>query len=1338
MKKILTTHSCSSFGRFAVGCLAIAALVVSSAAAQSQSDSPSTPKSGTPQVAGKQLSRLSGHVLPFLPQAKKLPRSTVHADEPISITVTLNWSDQSAFEAYAKSVSDPQSANYRQALSLADINKRFGPSQDSYNLVLNYLVGYGFRLADPMTGRFRLLIIVEGTRAEAERAFNLSIDNYQLEGRTFFANEAEPSLPLAIRPLVRGIAGLSNFAVLRHDGVPNTLSSASIATAYGSQGLPPGITGAGQTVAFVELGNCTVADVNSFIAASGAPANINRVSFWYAPGGILGAGLSPTTGSSTEACGDIDTVLGIAPGANIVVYVGDQNSGHGGKTVYDMSYYALTGTLSSDSEATSATVSSSWYSCEYEKSDSDRDAMEDLLETYTAAGVSFFESAGDNGATCINNKTNYSSPQFPADAPDAVAVGGTTLNVGSGNSYQSESWWNNSLGAGGFGISDYFSRPGFQNGYTNAVGRSLPDVSADADPNTGFNSCVDGNCTTNGFGGTSMAAPIWAAVWALVCQASGTPCGSANAGRLYHLQGAGIFHSSSSMTAPNNDFAHLGLGSPNITNLAAAVAGPPVVSAILGQNSGPVTGGTQVTLTGRNFIGVTGVSLMSQSSVGQAPVASISEQSTTQMTFTTPPWVGADVADIIVNTPAGSSIGNPAVSFTYDPVVSSMSPNSGPMTGNTAVTFTGQGFVVFPAGATQAYFGAASAQITCGSTTQCIAYSPAENAGTVNVTIHAGGGSTSAGSFTYAGPTISSITPSSGPQSGHSSVYVSGDAFAPNTSFYFNTTPNSPTNNPATYVNCYATTFCEVYSPSGTGAVDVVAGINGIFSARSSSDRYTYLPYPTVFGILPTSGPATGGTLVTINGTNFSTAAGQTTISFGANVVTAACLSTTTCTVNTPAGSQIVQVRVTANSLPSVNNQIFTYVPVVSNITPASGTQVGGTNVQIQGAGFAPNQGGFSESSVSFGLNPASVVACSDSSHCTATSPTGTGTVNVYAVVDGQTSAPSPSSQFTYTSSGVGSGWTKWYPASAPSPIFGVSIAYDSARGVMLYFGANGINTIPGETWTWNGGSWTQLSPATSPIARSGGSFATDAATGTVVLFGGMYEAFVAPSNPPHLYLPGGGSGPVPPAKYTYTLQNDTWSWDGNNWTQLHPVNNPPKRFQANMAYDAKHSLLVLFGGCADPGCSVMLNDTWTWDGTNWSKQIPANSPPARSGASFAYDGATGNLILFGGVGSGSLLADTWLWDGTTWTQQQPSANPAAREAAGLAYYPASNSLVLFGGITSSSLVGDMWTWNGSAWSLVPPTTPGPTSQGLGMGYDLSIGTIVLLDKSGSTWTWKQ
>lgn len=1337
MNKILIAHSDTSFGGFAASCLAIAALVVASAAAQSESVVPSAPESGTQHSAGKQLSRLSGHVLPFLPQAKKLPRSTVHADEPISLTVTLNWSNQAAFEAYATSVSDPKSPNYRRILSLAEINKQFGPSQDSYDRVLSYLVERGFRLADPVAGKFRLLLIVEGTRAEAENAFSVRIDNYRLGGRTFFANDVEPSVPATIRPYVLGIAGLSNFAVLRRAGAPNPLSSASIATAYGSSVLPPGINGAGQTVGLIQLGNCTAADLNSWIATSQVPASINQVSFWYAPGGLLGGGFSPATGSNIETCGDIDTVLGIAPGASVIAYVGDQNSGHGGKSVYDMSYYALVDILTHKSPG-SATVSTSWYSCEYEKSDNDRIMMEDLLRAYTVSGVSYFACANDYGGACFNNNTLYSTPAFPADAPDAVAVGGTTLNVVSGNFYQSESWWNNNSGAGGFGVSDYFSRPSYQNRYTNAVGRSLPDVSADADPNTGFNICVDSNICNYGFGGTSMAAPIWAAVWALVCQAAVVPCGSANAGRLYQLQGANIFHSPISMNGPNNDFAHLGLGSPNIVGLAAAVAGPPVVTAVLGQNSGPVTGGTRVTLIGGNFIGVTSVSLMSSSSSGAAPIGSIFAESTTQMSFTTPAWVGADVVDIIVNTLAGSSIGNPAVHFTYNPSVTSMNPNSGPMTGNTAVTITGQGFSDFPAGATQVYFGAVQGQVDCGSTTVCIAYSPAENAGTVNVALHAGGGSTTAGSFTYTGPTISSITPGSGPQEGHSYVFVTGDAFAPNTSFYFNATPNAPTNNPALYVNCYETTSCDVYSPSGAGTVDVVAGINGIFSTRSAGDQYTYLPYPTVSGIQPTSGPATGGTLVTINGINFSTAPGQTTVSFGANVVTATCLTTTTCTVSAPAGSQIVQVRVTANSMPSVNNQVFTYVPVVSNITPASGISIGGTNVQIQGAGFAPNQGGFSESSVSFGLNPASVVACSDSSHCTALSPAGTGTVNVYAEVDGQTSAPSPSAQFTYTSSGIGSGWTKWYPASTPSPMFGVSLVYDSARGVMLYFGANGINTIPGETWTWNGGSWTQLSPATSPIARSGGSVASDAATGTVVLFGGMYKAFVAPSNPPHLYLPGGGSGPAPQAQYTYTLQNDTWSWDGNNWTQLHPANKPPVRFQTSLAYDGKHSLLVLFGGCSDPACSVMLNDTWTWDGTNWSKQNPANSPPARSGASFAYDGATGNLILFGGAVSGGLLADTWLWDGTSWTQQQPSANPAARQAAGMAYDSASNRLVLFGGVTSSSLVGDMWTWNGSVWSLVPPTTPSPTSQGLGMDYDLSLGAIVLLDESGSTWTWKQ
>jgi hypothetical protein len=69
---------------------------------------------------------------------------------------------------------------------------------------------------------------------------------------------------------------------------------------------------------------------------------------------------------------------------------------------------------------------------------------------------------------------------------------------------------------------------------------------------------------------------------------------------------------------------------------------------------------------------------------------------------------------------------------------------------------------------------------------------------------------------------------------------------------------------------------------------------------------------------------------------------------------------------------------------------------------------------------------------------------------------------------------------------------------------------------------------------------------------------------------------------------------------------------------------------------------VVLFGGTARHG---PLGDTWTWDGSTWTKQAPATSPPAREFASMAYDPATGNLVLFGGDNAGPRsFNDTWTW----------------------------------------------------------------------------------------------
>jgi hypothetical protein len=116
-----------------------------------------------------------------------------------------------------------------------------------------------------------------------------------------------------------------------------------------------------------------------------------------------------------------------------------------------------------------------------------------------------------------------------------------------------------------------------------------------------------------------------------------------------------------------------------------------------------------------------------------------------------------------------------------------------------------------------------------------------------------------------------------------------------------------------------------------------------------------------------------------------------------------------------------------------------------------------------------------------------------------------------------------------------------------------------------------------------------------------------------------------------------------------------------------------------------------------------VLGDTWTWDGTTWTKQAPAASPPPRYGAVMAYDAATSTAVLFGGNdgvngGSAGLLGDTWTWDGTTWTQRALAFHPPARDEAAMAYDAATGTAVLVGGsepgrrfITAKAR--STWTW---------------------------------------------
>lgn len=280
-----------------------------------------------------------------------------------------------------------------------------------------------------------------------------------------------------------------------------------------------------------------------------------------------------------------------------------------------------------------------------------------------------------------------------------------------------------------------------------------------------------------------------------------------------------------------------------------------------------------------------------------------------------------------------------------------------------------------------------------------------------------------------------------------------------------------------------------------------------------------------------------------------------------------------------------------------------------------------------------------------------------------------------------------------------------WAELGPPSARCCMGMAYDGATHSTVLFGGTGPvpdQTIYGDTWIWHGG-WFRVSPATSPSPRNSAVMAYDGAAGNVVLFGGYSS--------------------------TGTYLDDTWTWDGNTWTQqLPPVSPPARNGYGNMVYDAATQTVVLFGGNNSAG---VLGDTWTWDGIakTWTRRSPPASPVAES-ASMAYDAATRTVVLFGSS------ADTWTWNGIAWTQQFPASAPSARIQQAMTYDSDLGVVVLFGGAVGGiweDSTNDTWMWNGTKWTEIRPATVPPNRYAFGMDYDVVNKAVFMFGGYSST-----
>jgi kumamolisin len=348
-------------------------------------------------------------------------------------------------------------------------------------------------------------------------------------------------VPAALAGVVTAVLGLDTRPTavphFRTRGAAGSGAAASPGTSYPPNqvaqiyNFPAGTTGAGQTVAVIELGGgFTTSDLDAYFGSLGiATPSVSAAS-------VDGAANNPadTSGANVEVSLDIDVIGAVAPGAAQVVYFGPNNGDQG-----------FVDAISDAAQATPApiAISISWGQSEDSWTAQGLSAMNQAMSDAAALGITVCAAAGDNGST-DGVTDGQQHADFPASSPYALGCGGTKLLADpSTGAVSSEVVWNelaSNEGAGGGGVSDQFAVPAWQasagvparaggtssggsssggGSGSGAGGRGVPDVAGNADPTTGYNIYSGGQAQV--VGGTSAVAPLWSALVARLAQATG-------------------------------------------------------------------------------------------------------------------------------------------------------------------------------------------------------------------------------------------------------------------------------------------------------------------------------------------------------------------------------------------------------------------------------------------------------------------------------------------------------------------------------------------------------------------------------------------------------------------------------------------------------------------------------------------------------------------------------------------------------------------------------------------------------------------------------------------------
>jgi kumamolisin len=469
-----------------------------------------------------------------------------------------------------------QGPRQRQYLSREEFLRRYGADAADIAQVEAFAHQHGLTVVrvDIAARSLRL----EGTVAQFSLAFGVKLRRARF-GRgtfrrgTYRTRSGEIRIPRHLQGIIVGVHGLDNRPVARaHFRLRRKAAAGATARVAATSFTPPqlaalydfptALTGAGQCVAIIELN-----DTNSSGQPTGAGYQTSDLQAFFkkldipmpavtAVGVDGGANLPGKSQSDGEVALDIEVAGSIAPGASIAVYFAPNTSS---------GFIDAVNTAVHDSVRKPSVVSISWGGPEDpngQLAPQFLDGLNEALQTAAAVGVTVCVAAGDNGSADMGSDWDGKPhADFPASSPYALACGGTTLLV-AGGTISAETVWNDgsSGGATGGGVSDYFALPSYENSVpvplspTNFKGRGLPDLAADADPNTGYQIYLDGSWQV--IGGTSAVAPLTAGLLALINQQLqqkfSKTAGQINP-QIYAAGGAAAFRD---ITVGNNDIDH--------------------------------------------------------------------------------------------------------------------------------------------------------------------------------------------------------------------------------------------------------------------------------------------------------------------------------------------------------------------------------------------------------------------------------------------------------------------------------------------------------------------------------------------------------------------------------------------------------------------------------------------------------------------------------------------------------------------------------------------------------------------------------------------------------------